>query len=127
MNSYAYWFRRFVVLGILVNLFFAIPGSFIPNAVMGIVGVPPTLDPIWPAFASWLLLLLSLFYIPAASDPFKYRTIAWLAVFARVAGVIFFFGIWQMYPLFGFIDLFFAAAQGITLILALREGPDYEA
>ena len=37
-----------------------------------------------------LLILLSVFYMPAAIDPDRYRTIAWLAVAARLAGVLFF-------------------------------------
>jgi hypothetical protein len=124
VNSYAVAFRWVVVLGILANLFFALPGIFIPNAVLAWVGIEPALDPVWPAFACLLLLLLSLFYIPGAVDPFRYRAAAWLSVLARFAGVVFFFCLWTGYPLFGTIDLVFGVVEGILLFLALRAGPD---
>jgi hypothetical protein len=124
MNRYAVWFRWIVVLGILVNLFFALPGMFIPNSVLAHVGIEPVRDPVWPAFACNLLLLLSLFYIPAAVDLFRYTVVAWLAVFARLAGALFFLVIWRVYPLFGCLDLVFGVAQFALLLLALRRGPD---
>lgn len=40
--------------------------------------------------AGLLLTLLSLFYIPAAINPDRYRANAWLAVIARCAGGLFF-------------------------------------
>jgi hypothetical protein len=126
MNRYAVWFRGVVVLGILANLFFALPGIFIPNAVLALARIEPTHDPVWPAFASLLLLLLSLFYIPGAVDPFRYSPIAWLSVVARFAGVVFFFCLWRGYPLFGLIDLVFGVVEGVLLFVALRRGPDPE-
>ena len=124
MNTYSVWFGRVVILGILVNLFFALPGIFAPVAVVNWVGIGPIYQPLWPAFASLLLLLLSLFYIPGAIDPFRYRPIACLSVISRFAGVIFFFVLWRMYPLFGAIDLVFGLVQAILLWLALRRGPN---
>jgi hypothetical protein len=123
MNRYAIGFRWVVLLGVLVNLLFAVPGIFVPNTVIGLAGGPPTVYPIWPAFSSLLLLLLSLFYIPAALAPFRYPAIAWLAVAARWAGVWFFLILQGEYPLFGLIDLFFGVAEGVLLILAYRRGP----
>jgi hypothetical protein len=123
VNKYAIGFRWVVLLGVLVNLLFAVPGIFIPNTVIGLAGGPPAVYPIWPAFASLLLLLLSLFYIPAAIDPFRYRAVAWLAVAARGAGVWFFLILQRQYPLFGLIDLFFGVVEGVLLILAYRREP----
>jgi hypothetical protein len=124
VNRYAVCFRWVVVLGILVNLFFALPGIFIPNAVLDFAGVEPAYNQIWPAFACFLLMLLSLFYIPAAINLFRYTPIAWLSVVARFAGVVFFFVLWRGYPLFGTIDLVFGVVQLVFLVLALRRGPD---
>lgn len=124
MNRYAGWFRWMVVLGILVNLTFALPGILIPNAVLDTVGYEPAYQPIWPAFASLLLLLLSLFYIPGAVNPFRYSAIAWLSVISRFAGVVFFLLLWRAFPLFGYIDLIFGVVQGLLLYVALRRGPD---
>jgi hypothetical protein len=125
VNTYAIWFRRAVLLGILQDWFFALPGIFIPNAVLAWVGADPALEPVWPAFASLLLVLLSVFYIPAAIDPFRYLPAAVMTVLARFAGVLFFF---VLYPgrfpaLFGYLDLTFGLVQGALLLLALRAGP----
>ena len=35
MNKFARWFRWAVFVGILQDWFFALPGIFIPNAVLG--------------------------------------------------------------------------------------------
>lgn len=124
MNCLATCFRWVVVVGILVNFSFALPGIFIPNAVFHLLRIPPTLDPIWPAFASVLLFLLSLFYLPGAVNPFRHTSSAWLSVLARFAGVFFFFCLWPGVPLFGLIDLTFGTIEGVLLFLALRRGPD---
>ena len=130
MNRYAEWFRRIVFLGILVNLFFALPGTFIPNPVLELVGIEPARDPVWPAFSSSLLILLSLFYIPAALDPLRNRAAAILTVFARVSGAVFFLLLWphgaEGVRTFGYLDLVFAIVQGTLLFLAFRAGPDGE-
>jgi hypothetical protein len=96
-NRYAAWFRRVVVIGVLVNLALAVPGLFIPNAVIDFVGGTPVVEQVWPSFASLLLILLSLFYLPAALDPFSYRLVAWMAVGARLAGAAFFLGFHREY------------------------------
>lgn len=125
MNQYAVWFRRVVFLGILVNLSLALPGMFIPNPVLEIVKIEPARDQIWPAFACNLLVLLSLFYIPAAINPFRHRLSAVLTVFARVGGAVFFLLIWsEGARLFGYLDLTFAIVQGLLLWAAFRQGPD---
>ena len=124
MNRYAAWFRWIVVIGILVNLTFALPGIFIPNAVLGKLHYEPAYQQIWPVFASLLLLLLSLFYIPGAVNPFRYTIIAWLSVIARFAGVIFFLLLWPGFPLFGYIDLVFGLVQAVLLFMRARRGPD---
>jgi hypothetical protein len=122
MNKYAHWFRWFVVLGILQDWFFALPGMFIPNAVLGAAHTAPALRPVWVAYACLLLALLSLCYIPAAIDPLRNVPLAVLTVLARVAGVLLFFVVYpgQFPPLFGYIDLTLAVLQGGALCLALR-------
>ena len=125
MNPYTIRFRWVVLIGVLVNLSFALPGIFIPNSVLSLAGGEPVIHTIWPAFASLLLVLLSLFYIPAALDPLRYTPFAWLAVLALLGGVIFFLFLRPgEYPLFGCIDLVFAVLEGPLLILALRAGPN---
>ena len=128
MNRYAIIFRWVVVLGVLANLSMAIPGVFIPNAVIDAVGGTPLVGTgadylVWPSFASLLLVLLSLFYLPAAADPFAYRPVAVLAVLARAAGAIFFLGAHRVYAVFGYLDLAFGVVEGILLAMAYAVGP----
>lgn len=121
--DFATWFGRAIWLGVLVNGLLAIPGIFWPNATLAMAGQVPDLEhPDWPAFASLLLVLLSLFYIPGALDLRRYRATAILSVLARLAGVVFFLGLWPgLYPAFGYLDLTFLIIQAPLLYLALRQ------
>jgi hypothetical protein len=125
MNPYAIWFRRVVILGILLDWFLGLPGIFIPNAVLAWARAAPSVDPVWPAFASLIVVLLSLFYIPAAADPYYYKPLAVLTVLARVAEAGFFFVLYPgvFPPAFGYIELILGVLQGALLVLALRAGP----
>ena len=72
-------------------------------------------------FSGWLLLLLSLFYAPAALDPQRFLTAARLAVVARFAGAVFFLGqifffdLPRAYLPFGLTDLVFGVVQALLL------------
>jgi hypothetical protein len=122
MNKFAVWFGRLVWLGIAANFALAIPGLFLPERLLAFFSFPPASPPLWPSFASLLLILLSLFYMPGAINPFHYRANAYLAVISRLAGVLFFFPAPSPYFLFGLYDLTFAIPQAILLILALKTG-----
>ena len=119
-NRAAVWFGRSVWLGILANLALALPTLVAPERMMALAGVPPASPLLWVRFSAVLLILLSLFYAPAAIDPYRYPAVAWLAVAARAAGVIFF---WPQtgYRIFGLFDLVFFVPEGILLTLAMRE------
>jgi hypothetical protein len=126
MNTYLRWFSRAVWLGILLNLFWALPAIIVPHRVLAYLNLEPTLTPIWVSFAAWLVMLLTLFYLLAALDPQRYRANAWLAVLARIAVAIFFFcsvfcfSHSRAYLLFGLIELFLGLSQGVLLFLAAR-------
>ena len=120
MNTYANWFRRIVLLGVVVNLVLSLPTLFVPEKMLALFNLPLAVPVIWVQFSANLLILLSLFYIPAAIDPYRYQASAWLAIFARVAGVIFFLTQAKEYLLFGLLDLSFAIPEGLLLILAYR-------
>lgn len=110
------WFRRVMWLGIAQNVALGLPGIFWPETVLLIARQRPTDDPIWAAFASLTLIMLSLMYIPGAIDAFRYRITAILSVAARSAGVLFFFILYPgLYPLFGAIDLVFFILQAPLL------------
>lgn len=123
-NKYAVWFRRTVWLGIVVNWVLAVPAIFAPQAVLDLWGFRASADPLWTAFAGLLLTLLSLFYIPGANQPYRYRFNAWLAVLARLAGVIFFLILYPgYYPAFGILDGVLFLIQLPLLLLTMRTRP----
>ena len=69
-----------------------------------------------------LLILLSVFYIPGAIDPYRYTATAWMSLLARASGATFFLVYWpHEFPLIGYIDLFFLIIETPLLILALRQ------
>jgi RoxA-like, cytochrome c-like len=120
MNTFAVWFHRLVWVGILANLALALPGLFATERLLAWLALEPASPVLWPRFASLLLILLSLFYIPAAVNLYTHRANAWLAVLSRFAGVVFFFVHAGDYILFGVFDLIFGLPQAILLMLALR-------
>jgi hypothetical protein len=122
-RDYAAWFGFAVALGIAANCVLAVPGMIWPNTVLHLVGAAPDLEhPIWPAAASMLLILLSVFYIPGAIDPYRYTATAWMSLLARASGATFFLIYWRNeFPLGGYIDLFFLIIETPLLILALRQ------
>src|SRR5581483_1155574 len=101
MNAYAKWFGRVVWLGILANFAMALPTLFLPDQMLALYSLPSASPTMWPSFAALLLILLSLFYIPAAMRPLYYLPVTWLSVLARLAGVIFFCVFNRDYLMFG--------------------------
>ena len=88
------WMTRhgvLVWLGIVLNLFFAVPLIFDPAWILGLFNVPPD-ESLWPRFAGLLVLIVTIFYIPPAMDVRRHRASAWIAVFpSRTLGAAFFF------------------------------------
>jgi hypothetical protein len=126
-NKYAIWFGRVVWLGIIANFMFILPTMLVPHRVLAFLNLDPTNTPIWVRCSVFLLGQLTLFYIPAAMNPYHYRANAYLAIFSRLAGTIFF---WSAYLFFGFprayimpfgiVDLAFAIPEAILLYLAFK-------
>ena len=122
VGTYTKWFRRAMWAGIIQDWALGIPAIFAPERVLRMTKQRPTGDPVWSSFAALLILLISLLYIPGAQDPHRYRRTAWLSVFARPPGVLFFLGLRRgTYPLFGVIDACLFLVQGPLLFLAARE------
>ena len=86
------WFKRVMWLGIVANIALAVPTLLAPEQMIEFVGLPMATPLLWPRFAALLLILLSLFYMPAAIDPARYRLVALLTLVSRLAGVVFFVG-----------------------------------
>ena len=113
------WFRRVTWLGIVANMALAIPTMLAPERMIEFVGLPAATPLLWPRFAALLLILLSLFYMPAAIDPVRYRLVALLTLVSRLAGVVFFVGFQSTeYHMFGYFDLAFLVPQAILLFMS---------
>src|SRR5262245_59803562 len=112
------WFRRVLWTGIVANLALSIPTLVAPARTMAMYGLPPASPLLWPRFSGLLLILLSVFYIPAGVDPNRYRVVAWLAVAARLAGVVFFVGFQSAeYHRLGYFDLTFFVPEVALLVV----------
>ena len=116
------WFRRVVWLGIAANVALAIPTIAAPDQMIALSRLPTVTPVLWARFAGVLLILLSLFYAPAAIDPDRYRANAWLSVLSRLAGVVFFMGE-PVYRLLGLFDLLFFLPEAVLLFVATRSEP----
>jgi hypothetical protein len=124
MNKYAVWFRRIVWLGVIQDWAIGLPAIFVPNWLLELLHQRPTQDPVWTSFAGLLVVLLSLFYIPGANDPYRYTPNAVLATLSRPPGVLFFFFLYpNIYPAFGIIDLVLCLFQIPLLILTMLNNP----
>ena len=115
------WFKRVLWIGILSNFALAVPTLLVPARMVELTGIPPATPLLWVQFAALLLMLLSIFYMPAGIDYVRYRANAWMAVGSRLAGVIFFVGFQSReYHMFGYFDLVFLVPEAILLTLAVR-------
>lgn len=128
MNRYARAFRITVWIGVIVNLTLCAVALVAPDWFLTAWGLDPAYPNLWPRFAAWLLILLSLMYIPGANDIHRYRANAVLQVVARFSGVVFFtgavavLGFSSRFLLFALLDLVFAVPSGAFLLLAIRHG-----
>jgi hypothetical protein len=110
------WFKRVMWLGIIANFALAVPTLLAPERMLEFVGLPAATPLLWPRFAALLLILLSLFYMPAGIDPVRYRLVALLTLVSRLAGVVFFVGFQPAeYHMFGYFDLVFLVPQALLL------------
>ncbi len=92
-HSLSVWKHRHgivTVIGIVLNLAFAIPLLFAPESLLNLFGIPIG-QLIWPRFAGGLLIILSCFYAPMVVDLDRFRILAWLQILpARLFGTVFF-------------------------------------
>jgi len=122
------WFRRTVMLGIVLNAAFFLPGLFAPRLLESWFdfGVTNTLH--WLQNVSYLLILITAAYIPVIRDAFRYMFITVLIVAGRFgAGTLFLLGVLFMnYPrgmlTLALGDLILSTIQTFLLIRLLRDG-----
>ncbi len=88
------WIVRHTILvwfGIFLNALFIIPLLFFPRWMLDLFGIPLE-ELIWARESAGLLMIISVFYAPAAIDFGRYRANAYIAVFpSRTFGATFFF------------------------------------
>ncbi|MBK1724580.1 hypothetical protein [Thiocystis violacea] len=121
----ALWLKRTLWAGIVADLVLGLPAIFWPEKVLDLIGMRQTLDPVWTAFAGLILVLLAIFYIPGANQPYRYRFNAIMAVLARPPGILFFFWLWpDLYPAFGYLDTALFLAQFPFLVMTLQLIPE---
>ena len=94
------WFRITVGFGFLLNMLFILPALFAPRLLESLVEVGTTNTVHWLQNVGILLAIVTLMYIPAIWDPFRYLFISFLLVGGRFsAGLLFLLGVLSMnYP-----------------------------
>jgi hypothetical protein len=115
-------FATVVWVGILLNWTFAAWAFINPLQLLQRFELGPVNSTIWLFNYSVLLAILSCFYIPAAKDPVRYRTNAWLLIVARlIPASTFFIGAAVGFMPRGFVKLGIGDATiGIAALILLR-------
>jgi hypothetical protein len=81
-----------VWLGVIANWSFAVWAIFFdPHSLLAFFKLGDVDSTVWLYNYSVLLMILSLFYIPAAHDPFRYCANAWLLIIGRLVPASTFF------------------------------------
>jgi hypothetical protein len=129
MNKYQRWFTPAVWLGVFANIVgFVIPVLLSPAWLLTRLHLPYTpYQDIWLRDAALLLLFLSILYLPAASDPLRYKANAIIGAVGRLIFCVFW--IWPVlfanaprgYLIVGALDGTIGLIQGILLYKLLRE------
>lgn len=126
VNDSRYLLRWVVWIGILANWSFAAWAFVDPGKLVETLGLGPFGGTIWLFNYSVLLVILGCFYIPAARDPIRYQTSAWLMIAARlVPATTFFVGVFVGFMPTGLLrlgagDAAFGTAIWILLTLVRR-------
>ena len=114
------WFRAIMWLGIGANVACAFISILWTEDVLNFLHLEMAHPLVWPRFAAFLLILLSIFYIPSAIDPLAHCYSAVVAIICRFGGVAFFTIVGGRYIFFGLFDLAFGLPQAILLLLAWK-------
>lgn len=127
MSRREVWSCRIVMTGVVINLIVATPILIAPAWALSLISAPQPEPIIYARLVGLLIILLSLFYLPAALDPGRYRLVAWIAVLARLAAAVFFVAAAlaldaRALYLLALLDFSFFLAQGVLLVGGLAEG-----
>ena len=123
-------FKIVVWLGVIANWAFGVWVLFFdPHKLLDMLNLGDQQSVLWLYNYSILLMILSLMYLPAARDPFRYRANAWLLIVGRlVPSSSFVLGVALGYMPQGFLGLFladgtFGVVELILLLQVFRRGP----
>ena len=86
MNTYEKWFSGVVLIGVLFNLWFAIPSLFFPSYIVNVIGIDSDFDTIWLRDAGMLLIAGSAFHALTARARHRLPEFAWVVVASRFLG-----------------------------------------
>ena len=89
MNGYLKWFSIVVWVGILVNLYFAVPALFVPDYLINTLDLDPEFNTVWLRNAGLLIFLISFYNVAAALAPARYPAISWLVIGGRLLAAIY--------------------------------------
>jgi hypothetical protein len=84
-------FKGLVWIGLLLNWAVGAVALLNPGWLVATLALGPLQDRVWITNYAVLLVLIGTFYIPAASDPDRYRANAWLLVVCRLLPAAVFF------------------------------------
>ena len=133
MNTYTRWFSRVVWIGIPVNLLFAVPALFAPDALINTLDLEEDFETVWLRNAGLLIFIITFFYVPIALAPSRYPAVSWLIVAGRLLAAAFFFQVvyfgevlnssdrGEAFIPFMIGDLTLGTVQGVLLYLGLRK------
>ena len=122
------WFRITVGFGFIINMIFVLPALFAPRYLetLSDFGVTNTVH--WLQNVGILLAIVTIMYIPAIKDPYRYVFNCYLLVGGRFsAGLLFLVGVLFMnYPtgmkVLAGSDLLLSSIQAMLLYRMLRDG-----
>lgn len=111
--GYLSWFKRVMRIGIGLNILLGLWLWLWPASLLGLLGLPIP-DPLtWARYAGLALVLLALFYLPAAIAPLRHRFTAMLATGARALSALFFLFAAGFLWLPALYEAAFAVSQGV--------------
>ncbi|HSK81730.1 MAG TPA: cytochrome c [Thermoanaerobaculia bacterium] len=112
-------FRWALIVTVLAELAFAIPGVLVPDRVAAWLQTSEVaFNYVWLGNAALLLLQIGIFSLPVLRDPVRLRVYAWLAVAARAALAIFWLIQLIRWDLTGPSRLLFAVETVLAVVLA---------
>jgi len=106
-------------LGIAANVIVAVISIIWTDAVLNVLHIEIAQPVVWPRFAAFLLILLSIFYVPSAIDPLYHRYSV-VAVICRFGGFAFFTIVGGRYIIFGLFDPKCGIPQAVLLLFAWK-------